>query len=104
VSNKISGYTTTEPRAPLKGSTSNSVANDKAQGESSGTAPSQAADQLTLTGSARTLQKIEGTLAKTPVVNTAKVNAVKQALHNGTYQVDAARVASKILKFESGLK
>lgn len=105
MSNKISGYTTTEPRAPIKGSNSKGVATDKAQGESSGTASSsQTADHLTLTGSARTLQKVEEALTKAPVVNTAKVSAVKQALQNGTYKVNAVRVADKLIKFESGLK
>jgi negative regulator of flagellin synthesis FlgM len=49
------------------------------------------------------LQKIEQAVAQTPVVNTAKVATVKQAVTNGTYKIDAGRVADKILQFESGL-
>ena len=64
----------------------------------------QTGNQLTLSDSARTLQKIEETVAKTPVVNSHKVAAVKQSISAGTYQIDSGRVASKILKFESGLK
>ncbi len=105
MTNKISGYSTTEPVLPVKGSGSSVVA-DKTQGDgaSSTASTTPAADQVTLTSSARTLQKAEETIAKTPVVNTQKVAAVKQQLASGTYQIDAGRVADKILGYESGLK
>ena len=104
---KISAYSTAaEPVAPVKGSNSNSVVADKSQGEASGAgaSTSQTGDTVTLTSSARSLQKIEEAVAKAPVVNASKVAAVKQAVHSGTYQVDAARVADKLLQFERGLK
>jgi negative regulator of flagellin synthesis FlgM len=106
VTDKISGFSTAESVAPVKGSNSSAVVADKSQGEGPGTAPAaaQAGDQLTLTDSARSLQKIEEAVAKAPVVNAHKVAAVKQSISSGTYQIDAGRVASKILQFESGLK
>jgi negative regulator of flagellin synthesis FlgM len=106
VTDKISGFTAAEQVAPVKGSNSNAVVADKTQGDSSAAAAtaSQAADTVTLTSSARSLQKIEEAVAKTPVVNTSKVAAVKQAISSGTYQIDAGRVADKLLQFESGLK
>ena len=106
MSNKISGFSTAEPVAPLKGSNSSGAVADKSQGEGSAAAAStsQTGDHVTLTDSARSLQKIEQAVAQAPVVNTAKVAAVKQAVNNGTYKVDAGRVADKILQFESGLK
>jgi negative regulator of flagellin synthesis FlgM len=105
VTDKISGFAAAEPVAPIKGSSSNAAATEK-QVESTpvNPAPTQSADQVTLTSSARSLQKIEQTIAKTPVVNTTKVAAVKQAISSGTYQVDSGRVADKLLQFESGLK
>jgi len=106
VTDKISAYSAAEPIAPVKGSNSNSVVADKAQGEASaaGTPAAQTGDTVTLTDSARSLQKIEEAVAKAPVVNASKVAAVKQAIHSGTYQVDAGRVAEKLLQFERGLK
>jgi negative regulator of flagellin synthesis FlgM len=103
---KISSYSTSEPVAPVKGSNSNGVVTDKSQGEAAAAsaADSKAGDTVTLTNSARSLQKIEEAVAKTPVVNQAKVAAVKQAISNGTYQIDAGRVADKLLQFERGLK
>ena len=106
MSNKISGFSAAEPVAPLKGSNSSSAVADKSQGEGSAAsaATSQTGDHVTLTDSARTLQKIEQAVAQAPVMNTTKVAAVKQAVNNGTYKIDAGRVAGKILQFESGLK
>ena len=106
MTDKISAYSAPEPIAPVKGSNSNSVVADKAQGEASaaGTPAAQTGDTVTLTDSARSLQKIEEAVARAPVVNASKVAAVKQAIHSGTYQVDAGRVAEKLLQFERGLK
>jgi negative regulator of flagellin synthesis FlgM len=104
VSDKISGISTAEPVAKPTGSGSSVVA-DKSQGEgSAAAATAQTGDHVTLTDSARSLQKIEEAVAKTPVVNAHKVAAVKQAISSGTYKIDAGRIAGKILKYESGLK
>jgi negative regulator of flagellin synthesis FlgM len=107
VPGKISGYNATQPLAPLKGVTGNSAIADKASGDDAAAAATpgaQSTDHLTLTDSARSLQKIEEAIAKAPVVDTAKVAAVKQALSAGTYQIDAGRVADGLLQFERGLK
>jgi negative regulator of flagellin synthesis FlgM len=106
VTDKISAYSAAEPVAPVKGSNSNGVVADKAQGEAqaAGAAASKTGDTLTLTNSARSLQKIEEAVAKAPVVNASKVAAVKQSINSGTYQVNAGRVAHKLLQFERGLK
>jgi negative regulator of flagellin synthesis FlgM len=104
VTAKISGISTAEPLAKPAGSGNNSVAADKSQGEGAAAASAPSADHVTLTDSARSLQKIEEAVAKTPVVNAGKVAAVKQAISSGTYRVDAGRVADKLLKYERGLK
>jgi len=103
VTNKISGYPPAEAIAP-KGTVA-AVATDKVQTESSAaTTAAPAPDQLTLTSSARSLQKIEQAVAQTPVVNSAKVAAIKQSVQTGSYQIDANSVAGNILSFESNLK
>ncbi len=103
---KIGGYSTSEPLAPPKGSSSSGVAADKTQGDAAAAPAStaQTGDQVTLTASARSLQKLSDAIAQTPVVNSAKVSSIKQALANGTYQIDSASVADKMIQFESGLK
>jgi negative regulator of flagellin synthesis FlgM len=105
VTDKISGISTAEPVAKPTGSTSNGVVADKSLGEGSASAAgAQTGDHVTLTDSARTLQRIEEAVAKTPVVNAGKVAAVKQSIGAGTYKIDPARVADKLMKYERGLK
>lgn len=103
---KISGYNATQPLAPIKVAAGTGAVADKASSDTSAAAtPSaQSTDHLTLTDSARSMQKIGEAVAKAPVVDTAKVAAVKQAVSSGTYQIDAGRVADGLLQFERGMK
>ena len=104
MTDKISGISTAEPVAKPAGSGSNALVTDKSQGEGSAAATAQTGDHVTLTDSARSLQRIEEAVAKTPVVNAGKVAAVKQAIGAGTYKIDPARIADKLIKYERGLK
>ncbi len=105
MANKISGYPATQPLAPIQGTSNSAAAADKSQPDAAigAATPSQAGDQVTLTDSARSLQKIEEAVAKAPVINTAKVASIKQAVQSGAYQVDAPRVAGKLLQFDGEL-
>src|SRR5258708_18129521 len=102
VTDKISAYAAAEPVAPIKGSNSNGVVADKAQGEAqaAGAAASKTGDTVTLTNSARSLQKIEEAVAKAPVVNASKVAAVEQSIKFRTHQVNDHPVAPKMLPVE----
>jgi negative regulator of flagellin synthesis FlgM len=104
VSSKISGLPTSEPLAPPKGSNTGSVAADKTSDAPAATPSTQTGDQVTLTTSARSLQKLSDAIAQTPVVDAAKVASIKQALGSGTYTIDASSVADKMLQAERGLK
>ncbi len=104
MTDKIRAYSAAEPIAPVKGSNGNPAVTDKAQAEGTSAAAAQTGDTLTLTSSARSLQRIEEAIARAPVVNSDKVTAVKQAIQSGNYHVDAGRVADKMLQFESGLQ
>ena len=106
VPDKIRGFNASDAAAPVKGSSGGVSAADKNRGAaaSSTAAAAPAADHVTLTGSALTLQKLSEAVAGAPVVNAEKVAAVKQSVQSGSYQVDAGRVADKLLNFERGLQ
>jgi negative regulator of flagellin synthesis FlgM len=104
VPNKISGYPAAAPLAPIKGA-GNSTTTDKSPGDAATGAATaaQTRDTVSLTDSARSLQRVEEAVAKAPVVNATKVASIKQAVQNGTYQIDAVRLSAKLMQFDSEL-
>jgi negative regulator of flagellin synthesis FlgM len=58
---------------------------------------------IDVSDNARTLAALEDKISSTPVVSEARVDAVRRALDEGRYHVDAQRVADKMLRFEGDL-
>ncbi|WP_397449126.1 flagellar biosynthesis anti-sigma factor FlgM [Pseudomonas sp. NA-150] len=54
-----------------------------------------------LSDEAQRLQSISDKVRDQPVVNSARVAELKQAVADGSYKVDSSRVASKLLNFEA---
>ncbi|WP_407315825.1 flagellar biosynthesis anti-sigma factor FlgM [Pseudomonas sp. nanlin1] len=65
------------------------------------TASVPSGEAVTLSDGAQQLQKITEKLGEQPVVNSARVAELKQAIADGSYQVDSKSVASKMLNFEA---
>lgn len=72
-------------------------------GEKSALANNRGTDTVSLTDTAARLQKIEAKLVDTPVVDKQRVDSIRQALNDGSYQVNASSIADKLLAFESSL-
>lgn len=59
------------------------------------------ADTVSLTAAGARVQELQEQVATVPVVNAQRVQEVKQALARGTHEIDPARVADKLVRFES---
>ncbi len=72
--------------------------------DSSVTAVSSSSVNQVDISSAQALEKIRESLASEPVVDRQKVELIKQALQDGTYNIDAEKIAAKLIEFEQLLK
>jgi negative regulator of flagellin synthesis FlgM len=65
--------------------------------------PEPAGDTVQLTDTAAQLQKLEARLRTQPDVDAARVEALRQRIAAGEYQMDPGRIAAKLLRFERSL-
>ena len=57
--------------------------------------------QVQLSSQAQQLQAIEDRLRELPEVDSARVEQIKQAIADGSYQPDSNRIADKLIALES---
>jgi negative regulator of flagellin synthesis FlgM len=61
-------------------------------------------DRVTLTDAAAKLHDLSRQLADEPFVDTQRVDRIKQQLADGSYKIDAAQIADKLLEQEQSLR
>lgn len=61
------------------------------------TSSEKASDSVSLSSKAQAMVKLEAAVADSPDVETAKVAAIKEAVDNGTYEVNPRSIAEKML-------
>lgn len=63
--------------------------------------PSSKGDTVNLSNAAQTLQNVEKKLASAPDVDSERVERLRQEIDSGSYQINAERVAEKMLNFDN---
>lgn len=94
---------------PARSSQSNATAGkqavtaDRPTADTQGSKPSASAadSQVRLSSQAQQLQAIEERLRELPEVDTARVEQIRQAIADGSYQPDSGRIADKLIALES---
>ena len=61
-------------------------------------------EKVTLTATAARFTQAQITLAAQPEVNRERVAELRKAISEGTYKVDATRLAGRMISFESSLQ
>lgn len=85
---------------PAKAGLSDNSAPNAAQADSSAPAKNLG-ESVKLSQSALELQSINDKLKHVPDINHDKVQALKQTIDDGSYKVDSAATANKMLAFEA---
>jgi len=99
---EIVGRTTTS-LADTNGNSNVRGTNSQNSSAASNDANAASGDKVSLTGSAAWLYQIQASLDQIPVVDSARVDNIRNAVNNGTYEVNSDRVADKILQMEAML-
>ena len=60
-------------------------------------------DSLRLTGEATSLQALQRQLSTAPAVDNARVQAVREALENGSYRINPEAIAQRMLDMDNSL-
>ena len=66
--------------------------------------PVEAVDSLRLTGEATSLQALQRQLSTAQAVDNARVQAVREALENGSYRINPEAIAQRMLDMDQQLR
>lgn len=91
---KIDG--TGKPLAPTATSATKSASASNSTNATSSTAAPGA--QVDISGTSSRLRELEASVANVPVVDSARVDEIKQAIADGRFKVNADRVADSLLE------
>ncbi len=102
MSNKIQGYG--QPALPSSSGTRTTPAEGVARGDGKAVEPvAPTRDSVSVSDSALLMQRLEKAIGKASPSDVEQVQKIKDALARGEYNIDAQRIADKILEFERDL-
>jgi len=97
---KVTGHSPQQP--PTTGTAGKPDVSAQA-GRQSSDQTQTAKDTIKLSVSGSVLQRAHAAIDRTPVVDVQQVNTLHKSIASGNYQVDANRVAEKLIQFERNL-
>lgn len=97
---KIETFSASGARPVASGSAAKSAAAVAGDSSSASVAAVSANDRVQLTGDAVNLQQFEKALAAVPRTDAGKVERLRAAVDNGSYQPNPAAIAAKLARFE----
>lgn len=84
--------------------TANGSSSASAQGATHAASAHNKGDAVSLSSQGKAVGQIHQQLAAEPSFDSVKVEAIKNAIANGSYVVDAEKLAANIMKFEDELR
>lgn len=100
----INGISSSAAQRPTNETQSRQNQNVEREPARTDSGKSSAADTVSISDSAASLGKVENTAVATPVVDAQRVEQVKAAIADGSFEVNPAKIADKLMQFESLLK
>ncbi|MCW8825205.1 MAG: flagellar biosynthesis anti-sigma factor FlgM [Gammaproteobacteria bacterium] len=100
--NNITGFQGTQSQRNTENSQVQVSRGDPAAHQQETGTPSTV-DTVSLTDTSMRLQSLENRIASLPVVDSQRVEDIRQSVENGSYTPDAEAIASKIVESELGL-
>lgn len=101
MSNKIDGFG--QRPAEVSGGSRSSAAERTGTNKDRAVEGAPAADKVTLTDSARLLQRLSEAVASASETDAVRVAALKAAVARGEYQADSGKVADRMIALERDL-
>ena len=100
---EINGSSGRPAQESAEASKSQATTGQRASQSNAGAKNAPTGDQLQLSNQAAQLKALEAEIADLPVVDTQRVQDVQRTLATGSFEIQPARVADKMLSFEAGL-
>ncbi len=101
IDNIRSGHSLTNTSRSSSQRTDNHSSEAKANGTDSSV--SRADDAVSLSAQSKRIGEMHDQMASSPAFDSAKVQAIKEAIANGSYVVDPDKLAENMIKFEKEL-
>ncbi len=96
----INNINSNTPRSGKLGSNVKLVNSDSVKSSTETGSSGKAQDSVSLTDMSQRLKAMEQQIARLPIIDTQKVEQVKNAINSGTYEFNSERIAEKMIQFE----